>query len=100
VSSTDQATNAKYNTFAAVVEWPTVGVFKLEQVCVHGFNLSSFVSIFVPTRPLFANNEILSAVSTEFERKAYLAKMNYYPHTWRGAPRGAGPNATASVASA
>jgi len=20
--------------------------------------------------------------------------MNYYPHTWRGAPRGSGPNAT------
>jgi len=26
--------------------------------------------------------------------------MNYYPNTWRGARRGAGPNATASVASA
>jgi len=26
--------------------------------------------------------------------------MNYYPNTWRGAPRGAGLNAAASVASA
>jgi len=26
--------------------------------------------------------------------------MNNYPNTWRGAPRGAGPNAAASVASA
>jgi len=50
--------------------------------------------MFVLTRELFANNEILSAVSTEFERKEYLAKMDYYPNTWRG------PNATASVASA
>jgi len=24
--------------------------------------------------------------------------MNNYPNTWRGAPRGAGPNAAASVA--
>jgi len=23
--------------------------------------------------------------------------MNYYPNTWRGAPRGAGPDATASL---
>jgi len=37
------------------------------------------------TRALFANNDILLAVSTEFERKDYLAKMNYYPSTWRGA---------------
>jgi len=48
------------------------------------------------------------AVSTEFERKEYLAKMKYYPNTWHGAPGdagppegrghiGAGPNATASV---
>jgi len=68
------------------------------------------VSMFVLTRPLFANNEILSAVSTEFERMKYLAKMNYYPNTWRETPEarghqrpgvtiGAGPNATASVAS-
>jgi len=47
--------------------------------------------MFVLTRALFANNEILSAVSKEFERKEYLAKMNYYPNTWRGAPRGTGP---------
>jgi len=26
--------------------------------------------------------------------------MNYYPNIWRGAPKDAGPNATASVASA
>jgi len=38
--------------------------------------------MFIVTRALF---EILSAVSTEFERKEYLAKMNYYPNTWRGA---------------
>jgi len=56
--------------------------------------------MFVQTRVLFANNEILSALSTEFERKEYLAKINYYPNAWRGATRGAGPNATASVASA
>ena len=78
--------------FAAMVEWPAVGIFGREQkVCVYGLNLSSSVSMFVLTRALFANNEILSAVSTEFERKEYLAKMNYYPNTWRGAPRGAGP---------
>jgi len=47
--------------------------------------------MFILTKTLFANNEILSAVSTEFERKEYLAKMNYYPNTWRGASRGAGP---------
>jgi len=58
------------------------------------------VSIFVLTRALFANNDILSAVSTEFECNENLAKMNYYPNTWRGDPRGTGPNATASVASA
>jgi len=46
--------------------------------------------MFVLTRALFANNEILSAVSTEFERKEYLAKMDYYPNTWRGVPRGSG----------
>jgi len=46
--------------------------------------------MFVPTRALFANNEILYDVSTEFERKEYLAKMNYYPNTWRGAPGDAG----------
>jgi len=80
-------------------------------VCVYGLNLSPFVSMFVLTRALFANNEILSAVSAEFDRKEYLAKMNCYPNTWRGAPRsagppearapkGAGPNATESVASA
>jgi len=34
---------------------------------------------------LFANNEILSAVSTEFERKEYFAKMNYCQNTWQGA---------------
>ena len=27
-----------------------------------------------------------------------MAKVNYYPNTWSGAPRGAGPNAAASVA--
>ena len=46
--------------------------------------------MFILTRALFANNEILSAVSTEFERKEYLAKTNYYLNTWRGATRGAG----------
>jgi len=50
--------------------------------------------MFVPTRALFANNEILSAVSTEFERKEYLQRWT----TIR--THGAGPNATASVASA
>jgi len=53
--------------------------------------------MFILTRALFANNEILSAVSTEFERKEYLAKMNYYPNTWHRATKGAGPNATASA---
>jgi len=64
--------------------------------------------MFVLRRALFANNEISSAVSIKFERKEYLAKMNYCPNTWRGAPRdarppearaprGAGPNATASA---
>ena len=55
------------------------------------------MSLFVLTRELFVINEILSAVSTDIERKEYLAKMNYYPNTWRGAPRGAGPDATASL---
>ena len=74
---------------------------RIEGLRLYGLNLSSFVSsMFVLTRALFVNNEILQAVSTEFERKEYLAKMNYYPNTWRGAPRGAGPNASASVASA
>ena len=50
--------------------------------------------MFILTRALFANNDIISAVSTEFERKEYLAKMYYYPNTWRGAPRGAGPPET------
>jgi len=53
--------------------------------------------MFVLTRALFADNEILLAISTEFERKEYLAKMNYYPNTWRGTPGDAGPNATASA---
>jgi len=84
-----------------MVEWPTVGVFGLEwKIYVYGLNLSSFVSMFILTRPMFANSEILSTISTEFQRKVYLAKMNYYPNTWRGAPRNAGPNATASVVSA
>jgi len=46
--------------------------------------------MFVLTRVLFANNEILSSLSTEFERKEYLAKINYYPNEWRGATRGGG----------
>ena len=33
--------------------------------------------MFVPTRALFANNEILSAVSTEFERKEYLQRCKF-----------------------
>jgi len=47
--------------------------------------------MFVLTRALFASNEILSAVSTECERKENLVKMNNYPNTWRGAHRGARP---------
>jgi len=47
--------------------------------------------MFVLTRAFFTNNEILSALSTEFERKEYLAKMDYYPNTWRGAPEARGP---------
>jgi len=67
--------------------------------------------MFVLTRALFANNEILSLVSTEFERKEYLAKgitiqthgeepPEARGHQRLGTPRGAGPIATASVASA
>jgi len=73
---------------------------RIEGLHLYGLNLPSFVSMFVLTRALFANNEILQVVFIEFERKEYLAKMNYYPNTWRGAPRSAGPNASASVASA
>jgi len=98
VSSTDQAKIAKYNAFCCYgwisycYKKSLVGVFGLEQkVYVYGLNLSSFVSRFVLTRVLFANNEILSAVSTEFERKEYLAKIDYCPNTWRGATRGAWP---------
>jgi len=41
----------QYRTrFAAMVKWSNVGVFGLEpEVCVYGFNLLSFVSIFVLT---------------------------------------------------
>jgi len=47
--------------------------------------------MFVLTRAVFANNKILSAVSTEFERKQYLAKMNNYPDTWCRALSGEKP---------
>jgi len=43
--------------------------------------------MFVLTGALFAKNEILYAVSTEFECMEFLTKMNYYPNTWCGAPR-------------
>jgi len=42
-------------------------------------------------RALIANNDISSAVCTKFERKQYLAKMSYYPHTWRGVTRDVEP---------
>jgi len=92
VSSTDQAKNAKHNTFCCYGWMANCWSFR-NRIGLR-LHLFSFVSMIVVTRALFANNEMWSAVSTEFERSKYLAKVNYHPNTWRGAPRGAGPPET------
>jgi len=92
VSSTDQA---KMQNIIFLLLWLLNGQLlessDSNRSASTGLNLSSFVSMFVLTRALFTTNEILSAVSTELERKAYLAKMNYYPNTRCGDTRSAGP---------
>ena len=47
--------------------------------------------MFILTRALFANNEILSDVSTEFERKEYLAKRSTIQTHGAGPSEARGP---------
>jgi len=89
----------KRTLFAAMFEGTTVVVLGLEyEVCVYGFDLLSFVSTFVLTRALFANNEIYKPFLLNSRAQRVSGKNEQLTQMpWRCAPNNVGTNAVASA---